>query len=214
MVLIRRGWWTCFILADLDTELFIIELRGPGRLWATHGAGYEDQGEVGTKVVEGRTLGEITEVGGADSIIIDIEGRKSETKNKHQHRDVKVRRRSPPGVVQDQSVLTRRTPELRLGPLVDKQLDVTFQFLNPRLTSIASGCSNPYGPLFRGSSVDLDIDLDVFPLFFLFFFLLFFTLPCFFLPFLFRLDVFFLLMETASLYINHNASWVDYCAAK
>ena len=60
-------------MADhLNTELFILDLPP----WAIHGAGYEDQGEVGTEVVEGRALGELAQVGGADSTIIFIARRR------------------------------------------------------------------------------------------------------------------------------------------
>ena len=68
-------------MGDLNTELFIIDGPGPGLLWTIHGAGYEDHGEVRTKVVEGRALREVAEVGGTDSTINSIERSQQETKN-------------------------------------------------------------------------------------------------------------------------------------
>ena len=71
-------------MVDLNTKLFVSDYIGPGLLWAIHGAGYEDQSQVGTKVVEVGALGEVTQVGGTDSSINLIE--RSGVKNKRRKR--------------------------------------------------------------------------------------------------------------------------------
>ena len=84
--LVRIGgcWWTGFVLVDLNTKLFVGDHIGPELLWAIQGAGYEDQSQVGTKVVEVWALGEVTQVGGTDSSINLIE--RSRVNNKQRKR--------------------------------------------------------------------------------------------------------------------------------